>query len=337
MTLEIFSNGQWLPLTFAFLMGLSMLIYAILDGYDLGVGVLSIKGTDKEKDKMIASIGPFWDANETWLVLGVGLLLVAFPMAHGIILTNLYLPVALMLVGLIFRGVAFDFRGKSKPHQKSYWNTSFFAGSLLTAFSQGYMLGSYILGFESGLYPVLFSCLVGLSVIAGYCLIGSCWLIMKTEKQLQKKAVAWAIGSLVGTVIGIALVSLATPFVSARIFEKWFAFPHVAFMMPIPIITTALVMTLLYVLTTLPREKDKYCWLPFMMTIFIFVLCFIGLAYSFFPYIVPDRLLIVDAASAPESLMIILVGALIVIPILIGYTFVVYKVFHGKAFDLTYD
>lgn len=337
MTMEIFTNGQWLPLTFAFLMGLSMLIYAVLDGYDLGVGVLTMNATDNDKDKMVASIGPFWDANETWLVLGVGILLVAFPMAHGMILTQLYLPVAFMLIGLIFRGVAFDFRGKSKPHQKRYWNFSFFIGSLVTAFSQGYMLGSYIIGFESGLYPILFSCLVGFSVIAGYCLIGSSWLIMKTEKQLQKKAVRWAMFSLAGTVVGIALVSLATPFVSARIFEKWFAFPQVAFMMPIPIITTALVMTLLYVLTTLPQAKDRFCWLPFAMTISIFVLCFAGLAYSFFPYIVPDKLLIVDAASAHESLMIIFIGTIIVLPILLGYTFVVYKVFHGKATDLTYD
>jgi cytochrome d ubiquinol oxidase subunit II len=190
--MEIFHNGQWLPLAFAGLMGLAMLIYAVLDGYDLGVGMLMKAATDEEKDVMIASIGPFWDANETWLVLGVGLLLVAFPLAHGIILSNLYLPVALMLIGLIMRGVAFDFRAKAKAGHKHAWNNAFFGGSLLTALAQGYMLGSYILGFEKSYNAFGFSMLVGICVAAGYCLIGSSWLIMKTEHELQRKAVHWA-------------------------------------------------------------------------------------------------------------------------------------------------
>jgi len=336
--MEIFSNGQWLPLVFAFLMGLSMLIYAVLDGYDLGVGVLMFGAEGSEQNRMINSIGPFWDANETWLVLGVGLLLVAFPLAHGIILSALYLPVAFMLIGLILRGVAFDFRMKARDSHKKLWNHAFFGGSLLAAFSQGYMLGSYILGFGPGLLAHVFAILVGMCVVAGYCLIGAGWLIMKTEGDLQRKAVKWARLSLWGTMLGVALVSLTTPLASTRIFDKWFMLPNMFYLIPIPVITAALVLKLEMVLRKLPCEGDKGCWIPFATTIGIFILCFVGLAYSFFPYIVPDRLLIVDAASAPESLMIILVGALIVLPVLFGYTFVAYKIFHGKTSDeLGYD
>jgi cytochrome d ubiquinol oxidase subunit II len=188
-----FHGGPGLPYLFAFLMGLSMLIYGLLDGYDLGVGILSyFEKNKKNKDTMIASIGPFWDANETWLVLGVGILLIAFPLAHGIILTNLYLPVFLMLVGLIFRGVAFDFRAKAKDHYKKHWDTAFSAGSLLTALAQGYMLGFYIVGFKLTVETFIFSCLVGVSLAIGYCLIGANWLIMKTSEELQKKSIRWA-------------------------------------------------------------------------------------------------------------------------------------------------
>lgn len=337
MIATLIESGDWLPYTFAFLMGLSMLIYAVLDGYDLGVGFLSLFGSHAEKDTMIASIGPFWDANETWLVLGVGLLLVAFPDAHGVVLTNLYLPVALMLIGLIFRGVAFDFRAKVPPARKHLWDKSFFWGSTMTAFAQGYMLGSYILGFDHSLYGVLFSCLVGLCVIGGYSLIGAAWLIMKTEGELQKKSIIWAQWALMTTMVGIALVSLATPLVSTRIFSKWFSLPEMFYLAPIPIITGLCIMGMLWKLRQLPLKNDRHCWVPFALCVAIYVLCFLGLAYSFFPYIVPEQMLITEAASAPESLMIILVGALIVLPVLIGYTFVAYKIFHGKATKLSYD
>ncbi len=335
--MDIFANGAWLPLTFAALMGLAMLIYAVLDGYDLGVGILLRSAEPIEKDRMIGSIGPFWDANETWLVLGVGLLLVAFPKAHGIILGALYLPVAFMLLGLIVRGVAFEFRAKAKVQHKAIWNNAFWAGSLLTAFAQGYMLGSYILGLDNTVAAVAFSILTGLSVIAGYSLIGASWLIMKTEGDLQKKAIRWATYAYYGTMGGIALVSVATPIVSDRIFERWFSYPNILMLAPIPLITGVLALALGRRLRRLPYAGDKWCWTPFIMTVAIFTLCFIGLAYSFYPYIVPDRLLIVEAASAPESLMIMLIGALIVLPLLMGYTFVAYRIFHGKAHDLSYD
>lgn len=334
---DIFTNGEWLPLTFAALMGLSMLIYAILDGYDLGVGILMQRATDAEKDRMIASIGPFWDANETWLVLGVGLLLVAFPKAHGIILTNLYLPVVVMLIGLILRGVAFDFRIKAKVNHRQAWNRAFFGGSLLAALAQGYMLGSYIHGFENNMTNVIFSSLVGLCLAAGYCLVGASWLIMKTEGELQRKSIRWAHYSLWGTMLAITLISVATPLISERIFDKWFSFPNIILLAPIPAMTAALVIAMQVVLFQLPKLSDRWCWVPFVMTIAIFILCFHGLAYSFFPYIVPDQLTIVEAASAPESLIIILVGALVVLPVLIGYTFVAYKIFHGKVKDLSYE
>lgn len=337
MISQIIESGDWLPYVFAFLMGFSMLVYALLDGYDLGVGILTADAQPEEKDRMIASIGPFWDANETWLILGVGLLLVAFPAAHGIILTELYLPVALMLLGLIFRGVAFDFRAKV-PYQKKWrWNLSFFAGSLITALSQGFMLGAYITGFADGWGAFIFSVLIALSLASGYALIGACWLIMKCEGALQEKAVKWAKYHLFNSCIGIALVSMATPLVSQRIFEKWFSIPEIFYLSPIPIITGALIIWLYALLLKMPMSGDRYAWLPFILTIGISITCFCGLAYSFFPYIILNEMTIVEAASAHESLMIILIGTLIVLPVLIGYTALAYYIFKGKAQDLSYD
>ena len=183
---------DWLPLIFVALMALAMLAYVVLDGYDLGIGIL-LPGTDDEnQDRMVASIGPFWDANETWLVLGVGILLIAFPLAHGIILGALYLPVALMLIGLILRGVAFDFRVKARVEHKRRWNHAFFAGSLLAALSQGYMLGSYILGFQAGTAATLFATFIAVCLAAGYALLGACWTILRAEDTLQQQAIDWA-------------------------------------------------------------------------------------------------------------------------------------------------
>jgi len=337
MIMEIIKNGDYLAYIFAFLMGLAMLIYSILDGYDLGVGILTSNASDEEKDKMIASIGPFWDANETWLVLGVGILLAAFPKAYGIILTNLYLPVTLMLIGLVFRGVAFDFRAKVSAEKKQFWNCIFFIGSFLTAFTQGYMLGSYILGFEKSFLALLFSILVGLSVVGGYSLVGACWLIMKSENNLQIKAIKWAKFSLIITLMGIILVSIITPIVSARIFAKWFSFPEFFILAPIPVITAIVIIMAHLSLRILPDKNDKFCWVPFSLVVSIFILCFHGLAYSFYPYIVPGNLTIVESASAKESLLMILLGVMIVLPALIFYTFFAYRIFHGKAGELKYD
>ncbi len=333
---DILSNGNWLPLVFMLLMGISMLAYVVLDGYDLGVGILMGRASAEERDTMIASIGPFWDANETWLVLGVGLLLVAFPMAHGIILTSLYLPVAFMLAGLILRGVAFDFRAKARDAHKLRWDRTFFAGSLLASLSQGYMLGSYIMGFDKSAAAIGFSLLAGIGLALSYSFIGAAWLIMKTEGDLQRKSIRWARVTLWFTAAGIAVASIATPLISERIFEKWFSLPNILLLAPIPMVTGGIILVLDQVLRRLPRPGDKLCWVPFTGAIAIFVLGFQGLGYSFYPYIVPDRLTIWEAASAPEALMVILVGALIVLPCIIGYTIFAYRVFHGKVKELTY-
>lgn len=326
-----------LPVIFAGLMGLSILLYVILDGYDLGVGILMSRAEDDEKDLMIASIGPFWDANETWLVLGIGLLLVAFPLAHGIILTTLYLPVAAMLGGLILRGVAFDFRAKVRDERKHLWNWAFFGGSLLTALSQGFMLGVYIVGFEWSVANASFGILCGVCLAAGYCFIGACWLVMKTEDELQRKAVTWARIWVWLTAAGLALVSLATPLVSTRVFDKWFSFPELLLLAPVPLAAGALIIGLELLLRKMPLPGDRYNWVPFFGAMGVFILGFGGLAYSFYPYLIMDRLTIWEAASAPESLRFILVGVVIVLPFILAYTAYSYRVFAGKVRELSYD
>ncbi len=325
-----------LPLIFTGLMALAMLIYVVLDGYDLGVGILLRAADDAEKDQMVDSIGPFWDANETWLVLGVGLLLVAFPTAHGIILSSLYLPVAAMLIGLILRGVAYDFRSKARIGHKGAWNHAFFAGSLLAAFSQGFMLGSYILGFRYDLAGIAFSSLIGISLCAGYSLLGAGWMLLKTDPDLAQKGARWGYRALWLTGIGIAAVSLATPLASERIFAKWFSLPNLYLLLPIPILTAILFGLAERSLRRLQQGLPTRAWLPFAAAISIFILAFIGLAYSLFPYLVIDRLTLWEAAAAPGSLMIILVGAMVTLPAIVGYTIFSYKVFWGRSQPLQY-
>lgn len=327
----------WLPVIFAGLMALAMLIYVILDGYDLGVGALLSVGNDHEKDMMIASIGPFWDANETWLVLGIGILLIAFPMAHGVILTSLYIPVAIMLVGLILRGVAFDFRVKAREPHRPLWNGAFFTGSLLASVAQGFMLGHYITGFQETFGAYAFSVLIGICVVAGYSLLGATWLIMKSEHDLQKKAVRWAQGALWLTAAGIAAVSIATPLVSMRVFDKWFSFPQFLLLSQIPAISIALILACHFRLRKLARKIDEREWVPFALAVSIFVLAFSGLAYSLFPYLVLDEITIWDAASATNSLQFVLWGVLITLPAILGYTIFAYRVFWGKTRELSYD
>jgi len=337
---DLTQPAGWMPLVFLALMGISMLVYVILDGYDLGVGVLLRRAGDADKDTMIASIGPFWDANETWLVLGVGLLLTAFPIVHGMILTQLYLPVALMLAGLIIRGVAFDFRVKARAHHKPWWNRAFYAGSLLAGFSQGLMLGLYVTGFRHDWPDIVFAVVVGLCLVAGYCLLGAGWLIMKTEGALQRRAVYWARRSLWLTGTGVTLISVVTPLVSQRIFDKWFSLPNIILLAPIPLVTVALFVILDRLLRRMPamleRGNDRWCWVPFAGTAVIFLMAFNGLAYSLFPYLVVDKIDVWQAASAPESLGVILAGAAVVLPTILGYTLYAYRVFWGKATDLHY-
>ncbi|MFA8443410.1 cytochrome d ubiquinol oxidase subunit II [Yoonia sp.] len=327
----------WLPFVFAALMGASILIYVVLDGFDLGVGVLFPFADDAEKDRMIASIGPFWDANETWLVLAVGLLLVAFPSAHGAILTALYLPVAIMLIGLILRGVAFEFRAKAPAPHKHLWNNAFFAGSLMTSLSQGFMLGMYVMGLEWTWINFAFGMLTAVFLTVGYSFIGATWVIHKTSDALQTKAVAWARGGIWGLVLGIGAISLATPFVSARIFDKWFSFPEALYLSPLPILSALLVVWLWAMLRKMPYADDRRSWQPFAAATALWVMAFGGMAYSFYPYVVPEQITIYEAASAPESLFIILIGTCIVLPTIMGYTVLSYVIFRGKATELRYD
>lgn len=338
---ELSQPGGWLPVVFLALMGISMLAYVILDGFDLGVGILLRRASDDDKDTMISSIGPFWDANETWLVLGVGLLLVAFPMAHGVILGELYLPVALMLVGLILRGVAFDFRVKARDDHKHAWNMAFYGGSVLATAAQGLMIGLYIVGFDYSAPQMAFALFTSLALLAGYALLGATWLIMKTEGELQLRAIAWARGSMLLCGLGVAAVSVATPLVSQQIFDKWFSFPEVLLLAPVPAITAGLFLLTFMILRSLPRRlaagNPSLCWLPFAATVGIFMLAFSGLAYSLFPYLLVDRMTIWQAASAPESLKIILAGVVVVLPTIIGYTIFSYRVFWGKARALSYS
>ncbi|GAB4349847.1 MAG: cytochrome d ubiquinol oxidase subunit II [Immundisolibacter sp.] len=328
---------QALPLIFMALMGVAMLAYVVLDGFDLGVGLLLPLVDDADKDRMIASIGPFWDANETWLVLGAGILLVAFPQAHGVVLTALYLPVAFMLIGLILRGVAFDFRVKARAEHKVLWNRAFVLGSALAAFSQGFMLGKYVLGFAGGLWPALFAVLIGVCLMAGYTLLGACWLLMKTGPTLKRQAAHWARRALWGTAVGLGAVSLATPLVSPGIFHKWFSMPQFILLLEVPLATAVL-------LWVADRRLKRLCstdlprpWEPFACAVGLFVLAAIGLAYSLYPYLVVDRLTAWEAAAAPESLLFILVGVVITLPAIVAYTAYVYRVFWGEAGELRYE
>ncbi len=357
---------DWLPIVFLGLMGLSALIYVVLDGFDLGIGILSPLVKRDDRDLMIASIGPFWDANETWLVLAVGLLLVAFPTAHGAVLGALYLPTTAMLIGLILRGVAFEFRIKGPSKQRAFWDSSFFAGSLIATVSQGYMLGYYILGLPTGWTAFVFASLVALGVTSAYVLIGSCWLVAKSENALQRTALRWAKKSVLGIAATMALISAATPLASERIFNIWFVWPNLMWLMPIPLLAVFITWKLFQVLNTATREinaKDAEtaafvevvetnqaklrdqsqcafdgarCWVPFSLTATLFVLAFIGLAYSFFPFVVPESLTIWEAAASRDSLAIILVGTCITLPMIVGYSIFAYKVFGGKATKLSY-
>ena len=337
---DLTQAAGWMPIVFLGVMGLAMLAYVILDGYDLGVGVLMRRAGEDDKDAMIASIGPFWDANETWLVLGVGILLTVFPMAHGAILGELYLPVAMMLIGLTLRGVAFDFRVKAKAAHKPLWNRAFYAGSLMAGWSQGYMLGSLITGFASTGWVIAFNAVIGLALVSAYCLLGAGWLIIKSSGALQLQAVRWARGSLLFTLAGVVAISLATPLVSQSIFDKWFALPNIVLLMPVPIATAVLFWVTYRSLQRLPTrlaQNNEYgAWIPFGATIGIFLLAFYGLAYSLFPWLVIDRITIWQAAISPSSMGIILVGAAVVLPMIIGYTVFAYRIFWGKSTALKY-
>ncbi|TCS40196.1 cytochrome d ubiquinol oxidase subunit II [Reinekea marinisedimentorum] len=327
----------YLPEIFLCLMGLSILIYAVLDGYDLGVGMTMPMANEAHRDKMIASIGPFWDANETWLVLAIGILLIAFPFAQSIIFTALYFPTFLMLVGLILRGVSFDFRAKAKDHHKYRWDLLFKAGSWLTALTQGYMLGRYVMGFEAGFGPQFFALLSALCVSAAYSYIGSAWLVMKATGALQKQAAK--IGRRAGwmATLGMLSISIANPLISDVVFERWFSLPALFLLATIPFMCIVLIISVDRYLAHVPTYKDIGCWFPFVAVTLVFMLNFLALAYSFYPQIIPGVMSAQEAASATASLKVIFYGVAVVLPFILLYTALAYRIFWGKTKDLTYS
>ena len=333
------SDFTWataMPLIFMAIMGLSLMTYVVLDGYDLGVGILLPFASDAEKDVMVSSIGPFWDANETWLVLGIGVLLIAFPKAHGVVLSALYLPATIMLIGLALRGVSFDFRVKARDKHKATWNRTFAIGSLVTAMAQGWMLGSYLTGFSNSGWSLAFSAGIMLVFPTAYTMLGAGWLIMKTEGELQRKSVAWARAALWPMGLTLVAISLATPLVSQTVFEKWFTLPELFALLPIPLACGAAFFSA-YLALHRPRIVEAgYGWIVFAATVLIFLLAFLGLAYSIYPYVVLDQLTIWDAASSTEALAVILIGVAITLPVIIIYTIFMYRVFWGKATTLSY-
>jgi cytochrome bd ubiquinol oxidase subunit II len=330
------ARAELLPLVFMAVMGLALLAYVVLDGFDLGVGLLLPLATDAEKDLMVASIGPFWDANQTWLVLGIGVMLIAFPVAHGIVLTALYLPVAVMLIGLILRGVSFDFRVKARVAHKQRWNRVLSLGSLLAAVAQGWMLGSYLTGFDRGIWPLLFDLGIAITLPTAYAMLGAGWLIMKTGGALRDKSVRWASKALWPMGVALVGISLATPLISQTVFDKWFRMPQFLALLPIPVACAAAFFAVWHVLSRPRVVEAGYGWVVFAATVMVFLLAFLGLAYSLYPYVVIDRLTIWQAAADLKSLTFIFVGVAITLPAIVAYTVFVYRVFWGRAGELNY-
>ena len=332
-------SHEYLAMIFAGLTCFSLLLYAILDGYDLGIGIcLPMRGeySLQYRDTSIAAIGPFWDANETWLVLSVGLLLVAFPAAHSAILYQLYIPATILLIGLILRGVAFDFRAKVKNDYQIYWDWTFKIGSVISTFSQGFMLGLYIMGLEYTAVSLVFATFSGICVTAAYALIGNCFLIIKTSGEQQLLAIKQAKRYGVFTFFGILAVCVINPLVNPSALAVWIDSPFAVLYAIIPLLCFSMFALGYNVLKRLPLEKDQGSWLPFVITIIVFVTCFIGLVLSFYPYVVPGQMTMLEAAASPESLSIILIGAIVVVPIIFMYTAFTYYAFRGKAEGLRY-
>jgi cytochrome bd ubiquinol oxidase subunit II len=323
-----------LAFTWALLIAFAVLAYVVLDGFDLGVGILFpfIDGT-KNRDTAMNSVAPVWDGNETWLVLGGGGLFAVFPLAYAIILPALYAPVTAMLLGLVLRGVAFEFRWKTE-RGKFLWDGAFAGGSLVAALSQGIMLGALIQGikvdgraYAGGWLDWLtpFSLMTGVAVVVGYAMLGATWLIWKTEDYVQRRAygLAWVLAFALVAAIGI--VSLWTPFLNPRFLARWFAWPAILYVAPVPLLT--LVVAARLVLAVHDRRQVE----PFAATLTLFVLCYVGLGISLYPNIVPPSISIWDAAAPDNSLAFLLAGTVVLVPIILAYTAYSYWVFRGKV------
>lgn len=325
---------EWyLPLIWALVIGFSVAMYVVLDGFDLGIGILFpfAKG-EKERDLMMNTVAPFWDGNETWLVLGGAGLLVAFPVAYAILMPAFYLPVTLMLLGLVLRGVSFEFRWIARS-SKYLWNIAFTGGSTVAGFMQGVILGGMISGvrvqgtqFAGGAFDwaTPFALMCGLAMVAGYALLGATWLVMKTHGEIAEHSRRQSLFALYAVLFFMAVVSLWTPLEHARIAERWFSLPNFLFFSPVPIVTALLSFACWYWI------KKKNDLMPFVCAIGLFFMGYSGLVISNFPYLVPPSHDIWQTAAAPASLLFALVGTVFMFPILIGYTVFVYWIFRGK-------
>ena len=328
-----------LPLIWSAIIALGVFMYVLLDGFDLGVGILFPFTRDAgERDVMMNTVAPVWDGNETWLILGGASLLGAFPLAYSTLLPALYLPVMVMLFGLVFRGVAFEFRFKTAGRHL-WWDRAFFTGSLVASFAQGALLGAFIQGvavervadggyrYTGGAFDWLtpFSVMTGVGLVCGYALLGATWLVWRTDGALQQRALSAARGLTLAVLAFVAVVSLWTPWANPPIAQRWFAWPNLVLLAPIPLAALAAALVLL---RALARGWER---MPFLMTMALFLLSYAGLAVSLWPFAVPRVMTIWDAASPPESQMFLLAGVAVLLPVILAYTFYSYRVFRGKV------
>jgi len=319
-----------LPLVWAAILALAVFLYVLLGGYDLGLGVLfPLAPSHKDRDAMMNSVAPFWDGNETWLVLGGGGLLAAFPLAYAVMLPALYIPVILMLIGLILRGVAFEFRFKSERYRWT-WDLAFAGGSIVAALMQGLIIGAFVQGFTvqnhqyaGGAFDWLtpFAMVTALAVVAGYVLLSAGWLIMKGDEALRDWAYIVARYALIAVAAFILIFSLWTPLLHPQIAARWFTPANMVMLSPVPLATVGTV----YALWLALKKRMRYA--PFLLAAVIFLLCYTGLAVSLFPYIIPPSITLWQAAAAPESQLFMLYGAIPILPIILGYTAYSYYVF----------
>jgi len=318
----------------AFIIAFAVFAYVVMDGFDLGLGLLFPFFRDhRDRDVIMNSVAPVWDGNETWLVLGGGGLFAAFPLAYAVLMPALYTPIIAMLLGLIFRGVAFEFRWRAH-REGNFWDVAFAAGSLLAAAAQGIALGAILQGikvagraYAGGWWDWLtpFTLLTGAALVAGYALLGATWLVMKTTGDLRERAYAWSWRLLIATLIGLIAVSIATPFLHLAYWRRWFEWPNIIFTAPVPILVAGVTLLLL---RSLRRRED---YRPFLLTLILFVLTYAGLGVSMYPFIVPQSITIWQAAAPATSQLFMLIGVVILIPMILAYTALAYWVFRGKV------
>ena len=324
-----------LPLIWYVLIATAIFLYVLLDGFDLGMGILfPFAPTDRCRDLMMNSVAPFWDGNETWLVLGGGGLFAAFPLAYALLMPAFYIPIILMLLGLIFRGVAFEFRFKSEGRTRRIWDYAFHFGSLVATFMQGMVLGTFVHGIEvqgrsfaGGPLDWLdaFSVMTGVALVCGYALLGAGWIIMKTEGETQAWARKSARYMLIWVGLFIGLVSLSMPMMNADVKQLWFSLPNFYYLLPMPGLTLVFFILLW---RQLRRESE---FSPFFLTLGIFLLSYIGLGISTYPWLVPFKVSLWQAAAAPQSQSLLLVGTVVLLPVILAYTGYCFYVFRGKA------